>query len=611
VRGADFARAIAELFLAYDYTVYLFDEPAPFPEVTFAVPDATVKADLGVFISASNNDYRYSGYKLCTGTGSQLNAKDRDRVITEFIHPATFTDVRRRPLTEATPDELVFLGGAEPLPGCNYFRSKLRNLHGRHIDHTKHLLVDPQSVAAWQADPATALKIGYCAFHGAGRRAVPRLLHDLGLGEVTPVTGNHLDDLNGLFPCFRSDPGHEQQPDPGDPASAAIALEALRTQVGSEAFEQIDVVVGTDPDADRCGVVVRVPPEQQDIYGGSHYLLPADDMWTLLLWYRLHKDLERHGTVPEADRKFIVLGHTTSEAIVRLARKHGIGVVKSWVGFPSLVAAIERVWHQEDIALVAGLVDGWSQASQDHTDRERRSAGKRQALLSHGLICECYEMNNRKRAVNIGAMERSNGFTILGGKPIDEHSLGVNGHVRDKDGTLAALLAAEVAAYAKAQGTCLIGLLDREIYADPAVGLIVTGYQPDPPEGEYPGLAGDKIKKDRLRRALGLVQLALAGDVEIAGMRVVNTAIYRTGRYDHLYPPTLDYFYPDEGVRFYLSEDRLNHVTVRPSGTGNALRFHVQLHETPDAATLLDAKRRLFARSREVIRGLRRLLKAE
>ena len=611
VRGADFAQVIAELFLAYGYTVYLFDEPTPFPEVTFAIPHAHLKADLGVFISASHNDFRYNGYKLCNGTGSQFSPAVRDKMLSEFIRPARFADVKLLPLAKAPSDKLVFLGGAERLPGYPYFGSRLVNLHREHVEHTKTLLVDPVSMAAWQTDPRTALEIGYCAFHGAGRKAVPRLLRELGLGAVTPITENHLNDLDGLFPCFRSDPGYEQQPDPGDPRAAAIAMAALEKQVGREAFERIDVVVGTDPDADRCGVVVPVPEPQRGIYGGQHCLLPADDMWTLLLWYRLRYEIQRFGAVQDAGKKFIVLSHTTSDALALLARKYGVGVIKSWVGFPALAAAAERVWNQEDLGILAGLVDGWSPASQDQIDHERQAAGKRQMLLSNGLVCECFDIDNGTRAINIGALEQSNGFSILGAKPVDDHSLGVNGHVRDKDGTLAALLAAEVAAYAKAKGTSLIELLDQHVYTDPAVGLFVTGYEPDPLEGEYPGLTGDKTKKDRLRRALGLVQLALAGDVEIAGLRVQSAVIYRTGKYDHVYPPTLDYPFPDEGVRFYLSEDRLNHVTVRPSGTGNSLRFHLQLHETPTAATLLDCKRRLFARSAEIIRDLRRLLKAD
>ncbi len=611
VRGADFARAIAELFLAYGYTVYLFDEPTPFPEVTFAIPQPDLRADLGVFISASHNDYRYNGYKLCCRTGSQFSPRERDRMLAEFIRPALFADVKRTPLAEAPAGALVFLGGAEPLPGVPYYGRPLRNLHAEHLEHTKRLLADPDALAARQRDPGTALKVAYCAFHGAGRRAVPRLLADLGLADVTPVTENRLHELDGLFPCFRSDPGHEQQPDPGDARAARIALEALRKQLGDKALEQIDVVLGTDPDADRCGVVVSVPAPQRALYGGSHCLLPADDMWALLLWYRLHTEIERFGAVREAERKFIVLSHTTSDLIARLAVKHGIGVVRSWVGFPALAAATERIWNQEDIPILEGLVDGWSRAAQDQLDCQRRAAGQRTMILSHDLVCECHGMDNGRRSINIAAMEQSNGFSILGGRPPDDRSLGTGGHVRDKDGTLAALLAAEVAAYAKAHGLTLIELLDRHLYTDPAVGLVVTGYEADPPEGEYPGLTGDKLKQDRLRRALGLAQFALAGDLRIAGREVVGAAIYRTGKYDHVYPPTPDFLFPDEGVRFYLRRDRLEHVTVRPSGTGNSLRFHVQLCATPDADGLLDAKRELFRARDEILRDLRRLLKAD
>ena len=75
VRGADFARLIASLFLAYDYRVYLFDEACLYPSVTYAVP--TLKADIGVFISASHNDFRYNGFKLSCWNGSQFDPAGR------------------------------------------------------------------------------------------------------------------------------------------------------------------------------------------------------------------------------------------------------------------------------------------------------------------------------------------------------------------------------------------------------------------------------------------------------------------------------------------------------------------------------------------------------
>ena len=64
---------------------------------------------------------------------------------------------------------------------------------------------------------------------------------------------------------------------------------------------------------------------------------------------------------------------------------------------------------------------------------------------------------------------------------------------------------------------------------------------------------------------------AQAGELEIAKMKVKSTHIYRTGKYDNVYPPTLDFQFPDEGIRFYFDDEKLNHLTIRPSGTGKLL----------------------------------------
>jgi phosphoglucomutase len=206
-------------------------------------------------------------------------------------------------------------------------------------------------------------------------------------------------------------------------------------------------------------------------------------------------------------------------------------------------------------------------------------------------------------------MEQSNGFSILGGPPPDSRSLGTGGHVRDKDGTLAALLIAEVAAWAKEQGSTLFELIDQHVHLDPDVGLFVNYYEPDPLDGEYPGIEGDRKKKDILRRALGYFQLALAGDLEIGGCPVTSAVLYRTGKYDAIYPPSADFRFPDEGVRFYFG-DRLNHATVRPSGTGNSLRFHVQLRDRDPRADLVGRKQELMSRAKRITDHLRKLLKA-
>jgi len=596
IRGYDLAALVAQLFLAYDYTVYFFDAPCPYPEATFAIPHKLVKADVGILISASHNDYRYNGYKLSCGNGSQFDPEERDTMYEKYIATSEPKQIRLCPFDKAPDGKLWFLGGEKPVPGFNYAGKEgfLINIHEKHRDHVKSFLL-MQNLAERQKSSPEPLRIAYCAFHGSGNVAVPRLLREVGFTDVKPITYNGLNDLNGLFPSFCSDAGREQQPDPGDPRAARIAVEAFKSEYPDQ-FENIDALIGTDPDADRCGVVVKVPENQQHLYGSKdYYLLPADDMWALVLWYRLHTDIERYGQVKEADRKFVTLSHTTSDSITHLARKYGLGVVRSWVGFAALAASTRDVWNGKAEEILH-LVDGRNETYQD---------------VCHPFVCDCQGMEKRKRSINVAAMEQSNGFSILGGPPPDNRSLGEGGHVRDKDGTFAALLIAEIAAWAKERKTTLIELLDKYIYLDKDIGLFVNLYEPDPLDGEYPGIEGDRLKKAILRRALGYFQLALSGDLEIADIPVKSACIYRTGKYDIIYPPTYDFQFPDEGVRFFFDDEKLQHITIRPSGTGNALRFHIQLHDNSvTVSNLIEKKEQLLSKGRAIMNNIRQLLKA-
>jgi phosphoglucomutase len=597
IRGYDFARLVAEVFLASDCTVYFFDAPCPYPEVTFAIPN--LRADAGVLISASHNDYRYNGYKLSCANGSQFDPEERDDMYNNFISKSTFADVRLVSFHNAPKDRLYFLGGDEAVPGFEYAgrEKSIINMHERHRDHIKTFLLTTNLATRQQAstDP---LRIAFCPFHGAGIVAVPRLLREVGFRDIKSINGTKskmgLNELNGLFPAFCSDPGREQQPDPGDRRAAETAVRAFKEDYPGE-FDKIDILIGTDPDADRCGIVVKVPEAQRCAYGGQdYYLLPADDVWTLLLWYRLHRESERSGSSKDADRKFIVLSHTTSDSITKLAAKNGLGVIRTWVGFAALAAATRDTWDKKENTLL-GLVLGRDKKYKD---------------ICHPFVCDTMGMENGKRSINVAAMEQSNGFSILGGPPPDAGSMGQGGHVRDKDGTFAALLVAEIAAWAKSQSTTLIELLDRHIYLDADIGLFATFYEPDPLDGEYPGIAGDRLKKNILRRALGMYQFALAGDLALGGEHVKSAAIFRTGKYDNIYPATHDFVFPDEGVRFFFDDEQLQHVTVRPSGTGNSLRFHIQLHATPQASNLIETKARLREKGQKIMDELRVLLKA-
>lgn len=587
VRGADFARLIARLFLAYGLEVYLFDDACPYPEVTFAVPN--LNADIGILISASHNDYRYNGYKLSCGNGSQFDVNDRNYIYEKYIVNARSEHIRLIELDDAGKRQLWFLGGSQPCPGFNYHahEANLIDMHTRHINHVKSFLLQPELIAGQKDDPKH-LRIGFSAFHGAGRVAVPRILSEVGFVDIKKI--NKLDELNGMFPCFCSDPGKEQQPDPGDPRAARIAVDAFKQEYSEEGFREIDVLIGTDPDADRCGVVVKVPENQRELYGGDDYtLLPADYAWALLLWYRLNWEKEK-GTL-EPEKKFMVMSHTTSDLNTKVAEKFGLGVMKTWVGFAMLANAVRLVWDGEPIP---DLREGRTDPNQP---------------ICHSVLYECYGMNNGKRSFNVAAMEQSNGFSLLGGRSKDEFSLGENGHVRDKDGTFAALLMAEVAAYAKANGTSLMELLDEKVFLDPEIGLFVNYYEPAPMDGEYEGLAGYTLKRRILMEAERLLNATQNGEqVVIGGLPVTSSAMHLTGKYDK---QNWEGF-PDEGIRFYFDQDRYDWLHIRPSGTSNALRFHVQLRGSDvNRDNLIVLKQSLAKRAEAIVQDIRAQIGAQ
>ena len=621
VRGADFARLIAELFLAYDWTVYIFDEACMYPSVTYAVP--ILQADVGVFISASHNDFRYNGFKLSCHNGSQFDPAERAEIYETFIKSMQFTDIKRQPLAEAKPGRLWFLGGVpssrrietaphaglpagDPLPDvpADWYAGqaeRIIDLHSMHADHVKQFLLHPKMIRSAQRP----LSIGFAAFNGSGRKAVPRLLADVGFKTVRRIM--ELDPLDGMFPAFCSDPGKEQQPDPGDWRAADIAVQCFQREYAG-AWDEVDLIVGTDPDADRCGVIVKVPPHQRPGYRHpatdaeqDYSLLSADDAWSLILWYRLSREVEQYGRVQDADRKFIVLSHTTTDLLPRVARKFGLGVLKTWVGFAQLAAGTRAIWDLTKGVDTADLTEGGKLPV--YTEGRRHADDE----WCNRTIYEWEAMDNGQRCINVAALEQSNGFSLLGDVPVDERSLGVNGHVRDKDGTFAAVLMAELAQYAKEQGVELLDLLDEKLYLDPDIGLYVTHYEPDPLDGEYEGLAGYTKKRGVLDKADALFAGYAERKLTLAGMPVLATTAFRTGKYDAINWPG----FPDEGYRFYFDEARQSHLTIRPSGTSNALRFHVQLFGGhPSRDELIAKKGELRAQSRQVVTDIRELIGA-
>ena len=598
IKGRAFAHLIAKTFLARGLTVYLFDEACPFPELTFAVP--FLNADIGILISASHNDKRYNGYKLTSRTGAQFDLAERNYIYEKFIKTASTNEIELLDFDKAEEDKLVFLGGDSPLEDGEYYGRKLIDMHSQHLRHIQQFL-DISLLEEF----APKVNVGYAAFHGSGRRAVPRLLRELNF-ENTKIIST-LNRLDGMFPCFLL----EQQPDPGDPVAAEIAVEEFKKEYGEETFENLDVLIGTDPDADRTGLVIKIPEEQRNAYREileqpphikssvekkrsdfSWMLLDADTAWTILLWYQIEKEREKqNGSLPHSHKQFIVLNHTTTDALVYCAKKYGLGVVKTWVGFAMLSNAIDMVWKGMDLA--KELKD-WTESSDSK---------------NHPILYDVISMRTEQRNTNIGAFEQSNGFSILGGPPLPGEKLGHNGHVRDKDGTFAAILLAELAAYATSKGTTIFNLIDEKIYLDPEIGCFVTYYEPIPYWGQFEGPTGMSTKINILRAADEMRQKVEDGDeIRIESKKVVSVEAYRTGKYDKLHRWE---GFPDEGIRYFFDDRGLNHLTIRPSGTSQCLRLHVQMKaEDVSRTNLIGKKVEAYDLAKRIIGDVRKTIGA-
>jgi len=580
LRGREFAELVARVFISFGLKVYLFDDVVPYPEVTFAIP--YLRADMGILISASHNDRRYNGYKLSCANGSQFSIQDRAVILNDYIGKTEFGMINLVNLESVKEDQLVFLGGAIQFPHLTYYnyRGNPIDMHTQHFAHVLDFVLDRKGIRL-QADN---IHVAYSAYNGAGGPTVKRLVDALGITKFDVISS--LYKVDGMFPAFedlRSPKGYKvyQQPDPGDDRAAKTALAKYTDEYGDNRRKKIDVLIGTDPDADRAGITIAVPASHKSIYGGDDFaLLDADTAWSLILWYRLENHekilgLRELGLTRE--NCFLVQSHTTTDVMPLLARKYGLGWVKTWVGFAQLASGVEKVWDGE--------------LKEDYFTEPNNTQDFRSIYRFEGI-------SSRSR-YNFAALEQSNGFSILGAKPKSKFELGQFGHVRDKDGTFAAILFFDLIAHVKKTGMSIVDLVDEKLYLDKDIGLIRTGYRAAPQYGQYEGLEGRSRKIEILRKSLDLVNQIPQG-LTVGNRRVSTSEVYRTGKYDIQHGHTAEsgfdpmsrqtYWFPDEGIRFFF-EDQFNHLTIRPSGTSQSLRFHVQLRDTTVTRQTLSVRR--------------------
>lgn len=291
-----FAQVTADVFSANGIKVYLFKNLKPTPQLSFAIRQFGCQG--GIVITASHNPKEYNGYKAYWDDGGQLISPHDKNVIAEVNKIASV-------------DHIKFKGDDNLIEVLNDDFDQV------YLDHIKTLTLSPEVIKR-QKD----FKIVFTPIHGTGVKLVPDALKMFGFQNVHLVKEQSEPNGNGNFPTVKS-------PNPEETAALEMAMNQAK-EIGA------DLVMATDPDADRVGIAVRD--------GDDFVLLNGNQAATLLIYYLLTKWNE-NGKLK--GKEFIVKTIVTSELLVDIANKYKVKYYDVLTGFKYIADIIKQLEGKE------------------------------------------------------------------------------------------------------------------------------------------------------------------------------------------------------------------------------------------------------------------------
>ena len=294
--SALFSKTAAEVLAGNGIPVYLFDGIRPTPELSFAVRELGCIA--GINITASHNPKEYNGYKAYWEDGAQISPEQAKAVSEARAKIDVLTGAKRMPLDAAVAAGIVKMLGED--------------FDEKYLAAVLATAIDPEGVAAI----ADTLKIVYTPLHGAGYRLVPEILRRLGLKNIYTVPEQMV--LDGNFPTVK-------KPNPEYPDVFALGI-AIADRVGS------DLVVATDPDSDRIGVMARTKD-------GAFRTITGNQMGALLLDYII-RARRANGTLTKDD--YAVKSIVSTDMAYRIAEVQGVKLYDVLTGFKFIGEVIKN-----------------------------------------------------------------------------------------------------------------------------------------------------------------------------------------------------------------------------------------------------------------------------
>ena len=287
--STEFAQIAANILAANDIQVFLFDSLRPTPELSFAVRH--LQCNAGIMITASHNPKEYNGYKVYWNDGGQLVPPHDKNVINEVNKIKSLDQVK----WEGRPDLIRMIG---------------KDIDNVYLTMIKRLTLNPETVAE-----AKDLCIVYTPLHGTGISVVPKALSDFGFKNVHIVEEQAVTD--GNFPTVKS-------PNPEEHAALELAI-AKAKKVNA------DIVLATDPDADRVGIAVRCG-------NGDYQLFNGNQTATLLF----HYVLSQTNINPLENNFFVVKTIVTTDLINQIATDYNVECFDVLTGFKYIAEKIRE-----------------------------------------------------------------------------------------------------------------------------------------------------------------------------------------------------------------------------------------------------------------------------
>ncbi|MDO4810764.1 MAG: phospho-sugar mutase [Eubacteriales bacterium] len=283
----EFARAAAEVCAANGIHVRMFESLRPTPELSFAVREYGCQA--GINVTASHNPKEYNGYKVYWADGAQLPPQHADAIAKELEQIDIFTGVNRMEFMDAVNNGMIEVMGEET--------------DRRFMARVTDMINDRDSMAK----VADTFKMVYTPFHGCGYQLVPEALRALGVKHLYCVPEQMV--IDGNFPTVVS-------PNPENPEGFYLAVD-LANQVGA------DFILGTDPDSDRVGILVRDDT-------GAFIPVTGNQTGVLMLDYLIGA-MKRAGKMPA--HPYFLKTIVTTEMARKVAESNGVTSCDTFTGF--------------------------------------------------------------------------------------------------------------------------------------------------------------------------------------------------------------------------------------------------------------------------------------